>query len=376
MRMIALVSDQRMQNILPLLQQGSQYRELILVMSKERGTGKPAQRFIKATNDIADVVAHVRPNMYVSVCCHFFDPYDIDEIRALIECLIVSGEQQVVVNMSGGTKPMAIGALQAAQQTGIACVYTNTENNELIWIMPNAAVHTEAFNLMDLDVSAYLRAYGDRVESCTVFNDINAETVAWADTLLDHYEVLYKAVIVKVMRALSDRSGGYPISVALAPTRRQKNIIATLAHQSLWEWNEGRSEIVVHHQRQADFICGGWVELCVACQLHRSSAFHNICLNIKLHDIDGDIDVAVISGARLILIECKSNLKETNQLNTLLGFKNKLGGPFAHAYYARAADDNKPNIMKKSNKLRLNGVFCGTELRTLAQEIEHKLREA
>ena len=61
MRMIALVSDQRMQNILPLLQQDTQYPELILVMSKERGSGKPAPRFIKATNDIADVIAHLRP---------------------------------------------------------------------------------------------------------------------------------------------------------------------------------------------------------------------------------------------------------------------------------------------------------------------------
>ena len=92
-----------------------------------------------------------------------------------------------------------------------------------------------------------------------------------------------------------------------------------------------------------------------------------------LRGIEGEIDVAAVGGAKLVLIECKSNLKRAQQLGTLVAFKNKLGGPFAHAYYARAADDNQRSIVAQCTKLRVNAVFFGAELGTIGATIARSL---
>jgi len=123
--MIALVSDQRMQNIIPIFQKGASYNDLTLILSKERRTGKPHPKYEKAANDLKAVLGS---RLRVSSSNGLVDPYNIEAIAAKISSLVekYNGRNEVVINISGGTKPMAIGALQAAQKMGATCLYTNT----------------------------------------------------------------------------------------------------------------------------------------------------------------------------------------------------------------------------------------------------------
>jgi hypothetical protein len=54
--MLSLVSDQRTQNIMPILQDGADYDELIVVLSKDRRTGKPLPRYEESANDLMAVL--------------------------------------------------------------------------------------------------------------------------------------------------------------------------------------------------------------------------------------------------------------------------------------------------------------------------------
>ena len=369
--MIALVSDQRMQNVIPILQDGAQYQELVLVMSKERSTGKPLKRYEDSANDLkvvlSDYLNVTLSNMYV-------DPYDIDAARATIASLIheQGKPETVVVNISGGTKPMAIGAFQAAQGIGSESVYTNTEDGEIIRLSPNGAVHTEKIRVIGLDVPFYIRAYGETVREAKPAATLDSREIKWARMIAENHEILYKKVINPLTSQIK-KGAGPPFCYSITPTRRQRPIIRRLAEAGLWSWDDASNEITVTDRSRANFLNGLWIEVYVAIQLEETGYFDDVRLNVTLEGVEGEIDVVAVSNGRIVLLECKSNVQRSEQLNKLDAFRRRLGGPFAHAYYARGSDAYAGQIRSQVKKIRLNGVFFGPELRELGYTIAKKM---
>ncbi len=376
--MIALVSDQRMQNVFPVIQKGAKYEEFILVLSKDRKTGKPLPRFIHSADDLKAVLSkHVGRITVHDVCV---DPYDIDAVRSAILSLIKSQNipgESLVLNISGGTKPMAIGAFEAARSAGVRCVYTNTEDGELLWLSPDGSMRKEVIDLF-IDVPTYIRAYGETVDKARNPGQLPPKQVRWSKLLMKHYEVLYKPVINKLISRFKKDTKAIgkpvlPFQFKLSPTRRQREAIGEMSKERLWDWDEKEGQIIVHDMDVMKFLDGGWVEVFVATQLYESRRFDDVLMNITLKGVEGEIDVAATGKGKLVLIECKSNVKRSVQLNTLDAFRKRLGGPYAYAYYVRASDAYRSRIEKQVKKIRLNGVFFGVELRNLAQEIAREM---
>jgi hypothetical protein len=373
--MIALVSDQRMQNVIPLLQAGATYSELVLVMSKERQTGKPLPRYEKAASDLVAVLKS--PRLKVELAEEFVDPYNIESVASAIHSLMDKYGGCAVVNVSGGTKPMAIGALRAAHACGVTCLYTDTEDNEILWLDPDGSTKSERIRVVDLDVSLYIRAYGERVIESKRVADLSATYKEWAEVLGDQHAIVYQKVIVLVARAIKEareKKSGFPITCTVTPTRRQREIIEQLAQKGFWEWNQDSGEIAVTDNLIADFLNGGWVEVYVAMQMEQSNFFDDVRLNIKLRDVEGEMDIAAVSNGKLVLVECKSNVQQSQQLSKLDSFRRRLGGPYAQAYYARASEAYASRIRQQCQKFQLDDVFFGQELCDLGEKIGKNIR--
>jgi hypothetical protein len=370
MKMIALVSDQRMQNVIPILQDGARYSELLLVLSKERRTGQPLPRFVASADDLK---AALPKSIQVTLCHEWVGPSSIEETEATVSLLIrqACGQDDVCVNITGGTKPMAIGALRAAQAAGVTSLYTNTEDNEIIWLASDGAIRAERIQVRNLDVKLYIRAYGGKVLKSQPMAKVGNERKLWSETIATHHEIIYTSVICQVMKAISDSRNAYPVRCKFTGPLdpRQIAVIQQLAEQGLWEWDEIEKQITVTTQSYGSLINGGWVEVYVATRMEQSGCFDDILLNVLLKGIAGEIDVAAIKNGKLVLVECKSNLKQIVQLNTLDGFRRRLGGSFAHAYYARGSDDNQSEIQEQCKKLGLNGVFFGPQMREIGVKI-------
>jgi len=369
--MIALVSDQRMQNVIPILQADVTYDELILVTSKDRRTGKPLPRYIEAANDLKAVL---ESHLKVKLSAESVDPYDIEAVESTISTLIKQcGRDNVEVNISGGTKPMAIGALRAAQREGVPSLYTNTEDREILWICSDGSTATRPIQVIGLDVRLYIRAYGEEVIESRRVVDLSAAHKAWAETIGDQHAAIYQKVILPVtsaIKAARKNKSGFPVTCRLLrPTRRQREVVEQLAQQGLWTWNELSRQIVVTDPLAASFLHGTWVEVYVAMRVQQSGFFDDVRLNVKLEGVEGEIDVAAVSNGKLVLIECKSNVQQSQQLSKLDSFRRRLGGPYAQAYYARASEAYANRIRKQCQKFRLNGVFFGAELRDIGKEI-------
>ncbi len=371
MKMIALVSDQRMQNIIPVLQKGADYTVLTLVLSKDRVSQNPLDKY---TSSARDLKATLSSSLTVKISDRYVDPYEISHVREIMTALIEEsgGREQVIVNISGGTKPMAIGALQAAQSKGTTSLYTNTEDGEIIWILSGGGIDKIPIQVEGLDVTTYIRAYGEEIESSKRINDLDPRQITWSKIIAEHYEIIYEQVINPINRTIKNAyktKQDFPLICKISPTRRQQEVIQRLSDENLWNWDDNSGEIAVPDKDKARFLNGGWVEMYSGFQMKDCGCFDEALLNVRLKGIEGELDLVGISNGKLVLIECKSNVQRSEQLNKLDAFRRRLGGPFAKAYYARASNAYHRQIQQQCNKLGLDGVFFGAELREMGRKI-------
>jgi hypothetical protein len=373
--MIALVSDQRMQNVIPVFQNGARYDEIILVISKDRSSQKPLARYDRSANDLKTVFEV--QNLQVTISDQYVDPFDIQMVQQAVEALVVSVMQkgEVVVNISGGTKTMAIGALQAARRVGVPCLYTNMEDGQILWLNgPSGSAHSESIIVRNLDVSSYIRAYGEEVITGLKVSDLDHETVKWANYVGEQHSVLYKDIIRPINDAIKKGRHKTPIHWnAIRATRNQRKAIEFLAAEGLWRWDSINQMVILEDSNALPFLFGGWVEIYAATKLYESGFFDDVRLNVKLKGIDGEIDVVAVGKGKLVLVECKSNVQRSEQLSKLDSFRNRLGGSYAKAYYVRAGYEDFRRIEEQCKKFRLDQAFFGPEIQQLGKQIGERL---
>lgn len=369
---IALVSDQRIQNLIPLFQQGRSYTHLVLVLSRERATGVPAERYQQAAQHIGRVAEQLGVHVEQYDC--FVDPFKIEDSEETIaKCIATLGpNDEVSLNFTGGTKPMAIGALRAARGLSRRAVYVNTEDNELLWIEPDGTLRSETIRVDGLGLDQYVTAYGEAISSRTTVSQIDPDEVEWAEIIARHHSVIYRRVVQRLnqrtKQAWKDKAG-YPISLSIRPTRREEAVIEQLEETGLWNWDRSRSGLSIPDPSKAGFLNGRWVEVYTAAHLDAAGCFDEVAINVTPEGIEGEIDAAVIANGRLALFECKSNVKQSQQLAKLDSFRKNLGGPYALAFYVRASSAYRRQVVSQASKWRINHVFMGADIETLDQVV-------
>ena len=374
--MIALVSDQRMQNIIPIFQDGANYEELILVISKERGTKKPHPRYQKVAGDLDSILS---PRLKVTLSDDFVDPFNIEAAAVSINSILTKYDKNnVIVNISGGTKPMAIGALRATHNMGADCIYTNTEDGEILWLSPDGSIKKEPMQVAGFDVSLYMRAYGEEITESNRVDDLNEVHREWSRIIGDNHTIIYTNIIMKITSAIKDaqkKGKSHPITCNVNPTRKQREIIELLDQKGLWLWHHDLDEIIIMDKTSSDFLNGIWVEAYVGMRMLQSDYFNDVLLNVKLKGWEGEIDVAAVSNGKLVLIECKSNVQQSQQLSKLESLCRRLGGPYAQAYYARASEAYAERIKTQCRKYNIDGEFFGRELQSIGEKIGENIRK-
>lgn len=111
--LLSLIGEQPIPNLLPIrhLQAAE---NLIVHTNNENASLKPAQRLKKL----------IPPDLEVSLLQ--VDAYRVDTIREKLEEAL-GGRSDVVFNLTGGTKPMSLAALEVARARRATCVYYQTE---------------------------------------------------------------------------------------------------------------------------------------------------------------------------------------------------------------------------------------------------------
>lgn len=163
MTLLHLVSDQTMQNLLPLL--ALKPSHVIQIRSRP-------QKFAASAHQLKDAVAAMgRTLLYADLRPTFADEViaedspSVETTRQVVARLL--GEHPgIVVNVTGGTKLMSLGALAAVRQAesslGMAAVYCDTQARHFVWLHGQPAVALPEFEHLaaTLTLEGVLAAHG------------------------------------------------------------------------------------------------------------------------------------------------------------------------------------------------------------------------
>jgi len=360
--MIALVSQQRMQNIIPVLQNGAEYERLWLIRSTDADV--PNSRFalalqqtIGALEDILDVRS-ADPSV---------GAYGVADTQAIVATLLEENGGAAVVNFTGGTKCMSIGAYLAAWQAQVSALYVDTANEELVWFYPDGRVQKEEFDLAGrLTVRTYLKANGRNVdEKRTRKHSLNQTAIDAARRLRDLWPSCVEALEAFGV-AISQKKNSLPSLDLEVATILEAGGLAKKNDVGNWQATpRGRS-----------FLTGRWLDALVYTCLVDSGEFDDVQLDLRLEGVENELDVMATRRGQLALIECKSgSLGGQTTLNKLQAIRSGFG-TFARTFFASSRGDTQIDrpFRDRAREYGVREIITRESLPEIADWIKRRMR--
>ncbi len=322
--MIALVSEQRMQNVIPCYQACAAYAEVHLVRSLQ--ADDPGLPHSRARLDTIGVLEQVTRVVDIEPAVNAFD---IEATRAAVgraAADLAGRGLEPVVNFTGGTKCMAVGAYLAAVEAGCAGLYVDTENERLLWYYQGGRMVAEPFALERVDVPLYLKTYG-----LTVSQHGHPERVRRLAPLLDLILAFWPQCtpwLEEWSQKVKDHKKNALLKPAEEPGLFEERFLGGLVEAGLLEREAGGLRPTDDGVR---FLTGEWLELLVYYLLRRhpgarGRGFDHVWWQVKLAGVENELDVAATGRGRLVVIECKSgDPGGQDTLNKLQALRHRLG---------------------------------------------------
>lgn len=313
--MILLVSEQPMPNLLAAAERSFDLAEVALVESPERRAA--GERLDTLLSNRGLKVRHVQ------VETAFATRPTAEAVRAIV----AAEPHHWIVNITGGTKLMSIGAAAAAHEAGARDIlYIDHAKGLGHWAFGNRrdfAVQPR------LSLSEILKAHNWMGEEA---RRPEADEIALAETMLAAVNAetrqLWNILMVKVEQASRQGRGQArrwspePVDTngvegphfwTPAQTTRAREGVRALCRAAA-EAKAARfdgTNLEVDEDSFA-FLSGGWLEVAVWDTFDRRKGelgLDDILINAKIRSSDGahnEIDVLALQGRRMIIIECKT----------------------------------------------------------------------
>ncbi len=309
-----------------------------------------------------------------------------EECKAAITSYFEEGNE-VIVNLTGGTKIMALAAYQAAVNTGTPMIYVNTEQTQIIQFNEQGKpTSTQSFKA-PINILTQLHAAGRELKRnprkpLLRANDIKKNHAEFAKYLVDRYIVVYSNLIRSILDLASQGGGqawGRPVPFI---PQGQSVDAAKRAHDTgLWIWDQTAGTITITSKEAFEFLKGGWVEIFVLKTLADDGRFDDVLGNVEIkgfdgegfegEDFKGELDVVVTRNGRLGIIECKTSGPQKGQGLTYAVAKVRLhevifGGPYATAVFALPSPEISNEWREIFDQYKLPEPIHGTKLKELA----------
>ncbi len=298
---LLLISAQAVPNLTPVLDRAFAPQGVILAVSPDM-----AQR--------ADwIEAVLRPRGVKVERCAIDDAWDLERTRDQLLDLMAEREgQDIALNTTGGTKPMAIAAYEIFRQFDQPIFYVHPNEDRIIWLHPADRPGHALEDRIRLD--AFFQAHGARVVNSAEkhgipqpLRDLTAELIAGVDQLQRPLAAL------NWLASRAERR----LRVDLEAHHRHPDLLDLIDRFGELDLLELRGDRLRFADEAARFyINGGWFEEHVYSELFNLRAkikgFQDLGRSIEVvrqgprGEIPNELDVAFLADNRLYLIECKT----------------------------------------------------------------------
>lgn len=363
---VLLISDQAAPNLLAALDPDLKPKEAVLVTSR-----KMRRRAVALESVLRDVGIKVET-------VDLEDEHDFAGLEsALLEIASVRDGPSVALNVTGGTKLMALAANSVAETAKWSVFYIDVDTDEMI--MLGNGRHTRRKLSEHLRLRHYLRSYGFEIEG-----DIEHRGVE------PRHRDLLQTLIIQVGRmeqALGQLNWLGQASVQSRSLRAELSLTQLDNHDLnalLRNFEEAGVLMVtgdtLQFKSEADrsFACGGWLEQYMydaLTEAHGELGIRDKASNLTVvdgNDVKNEIDVAFLARNRLFMIECKTarmdrpEARKANEaLFKLSEISKRVGGLGARGMLA-AYRPLRESERRLAEALNIQ-VICGSEL-TQAKE--------
>lgn len=367
---VCLVSAQAAPNLLPALDPALKPEKVILVVSSK----------MRAQ---AEALSKVLQEVGVRIeSCLLDDEHDYARTEEqLLELASRHEDDEVALNITGGTKLMSLAAQSVAVAAGWRMFYVDADTDQLSWLHKGAAPATPL--TQHLRLRHYLLGYGYSLPSPPGRPQVSQAQQSLMDTLIRQIGSLEHPLsqLNWLAQQAEERKS---LTVAMdAPQQDSRSLEALLRNfEEAGALSVQKGSIVFASEAQRDFVKGGWLESCVfqgVSRLRNELAIRDCAANLEVVESGGvrnELDIAFMARNRLFIVECKTARmdrpeapKANDALFKLAETSRRIGGLGTRGMLAsyRALRDSEKRLAKALNI----ELVCGADLIRL----EEKLRK-
>lgn len=363
---LAIVSEQILANLIPALMERPD--KVLLVASPDMVKRKLDKR-----------LAHLLKKDGIAVEHHGDAPdvgmRQIHEYASKLSADLVErhANAEIVLNATGGTKPMSLGFVEVFRGIAGRIIYTDTRHRQ-IESLPNAdaAIARPEPMCNVLDVPRYLAAQGLTFLSAASdqpeFRERMQARKSAAKFLAHHANDLEK--FIGTMNALADKaldSGGQLVQPRQGlyyppdPRSTWADAMRELVKAKCIDWTEGESDVVFNDAERTQFVRGGWLEEYAFHILHDDKPF-DVRMGVEV-SVEGserarnEFDVLACHGNQLLFIECKTLKFEEGRNDNDLAYKLKSLGETARGLFGEtwllSARTPTPLLAERAQQARI-----------------------
>lgn len=285
---------------------------LLAAADAELKPGHAALVVSAAMQSRADALAGVLKEMGIAVEQHSLanehDPVAIG--NDLVQWFSALPGADVYLNVTGGTKLMALAALAVAEEAQWRSFYVDVDTDHVVWLGRSAAP-TRKLN-EQIRLRHYLGAYGIEIDGEILRRDAEAVQQAFIEEVLLHYD-RYAPALPHLNRAMDRAERQGSLAVELTDEEKDSNALGRLLEfakdKGLVTLEAGR--VVTRDEATRDFLKGGWLErhvFATVAQLQGRLAIRDRAINLRVRQagVVNELDVAFLRRNRLHVIECKT----------------------------------------------------------------------
>lgn len=294
-----IVSEQAAPNLLPALDPGLKPTEAVLFVTQKMRQRAPGLELVLSEAGIRTSRREIG------------DEHDFGNLQnAFLDFASTRSDQCIALNVTGGTKLMALAAQSVAVTAGWRIFYVDVDTDEIIWLggEPRRQRLTQQLRLRH-----YLRGYGfelpeaiERPQSSQRHHDLLRTLIVQVGSL--------ERPLAQLNWLAQQAEERRRLDVTLTPEQldsRSLDALLRIFQEAGVLAVEGRT-LAFTNAEERDFAKGGWLETHVyrtVSDLTRELGLRDKAANLVVVDdrgVKNELDVVLLARNRLFVIECKT----------------------------------------------------------------------
>ncbi|MGQ9799959.1 MAG: Card1-like endonuclease domain-containing protein [Ignavibacterium sp.] len=272
--------------------------------------------------------------------------YDYASFKSAVLSELENNNDEVILNVTGGTKLMAFAAYEAFAEKDKKIIYCDTEHQKIITLFPKYS--STSLNA-ELSIEDYLKSYG--------YNIIETKSPFTESDYFNFFRFIEKERLMRslvnlytnVRQKLSEEKPRFTVESDDKKIRFQKNLDTYIIHYG----NKTENSFKVQSN---DFKSGDWLEYYIYYKLKTEENLSTL-MGVKISNpqgVENEIDVIALKDFRLYLYSCKTGKKDNQfdlyQLETL---RNITSGTFGKGIFV-TSNQHSEKFLKRAKELSID----------------------